>query len=98
MNTHRRAYDHRLDGRREVLGQRRHDRAVERLGGEVPEGLVRHFDELRVTRTPRSHIRVDDRARSGDDHARRRVVGLDVVHEVLALNSTPHASLVKTTS
>ena len=67
-------------------------------GLEVPEGLVRHFDELRVTRTPRSHIRVVDRARSGDDHARRRVVGLDVVHEVLALNSTPHASLVKTTS
>lgn len=45
-----------------------------------------------------THIRMVDRACSGDDHARRRVVGLDVVHEVLALNSTPHASLMMTTS
>ena len=64
----------------------------------MPEGLVRHFDELHLTRPSREYIRVIDRARSGNDHARRCVVGLDVVHEVLALNSTPHSSLTMITS
>ena len=57
----------------------------------MPEGLVRHLYQLRLSARRCHYVGVVDGARAGDHHARRRVVRLDVVDEVFTLDATRDA-------